>query len=110
METWKGTDVRIARISRKPVEIDVVVTLPNGSPASLTAVDFALCDHGGPTRDTVWVAGEVNGDVASVTICGPDADDLSGALVMTKPRLELWAKPANGPTIAADYIDTVELP
>ena len=110
METWKGTDVRIARISRKPVEVDVVVTPPSGDAATLTAVDFALCDHGGPDAQTTWVAGAVNAGVASVTICGPDAEDKTGALVMTKARMELWAKPANGPTIAADYIDTIELP
>ena len=102
--------MRISRITRKPVEVDLEVRLPNGDPASLTAVDFALCSHNGPDATTQWVAGTVVGGVASVTVCGPEAADLSGALVMTKPRLELWARPANGPTIAADFIDTIELP
>ena len=88
----------------------MAVSLPNGDPAVLTAVDFALCHHGGPDAQTTWVEGAVNGGTATVTICGPQADDLSGALVMYAPRLELWARPANGPTIAADFIDTIELP
>lgn len=102
--------MRLARIARKPVVVDVVVTLPTGQEAPLTAVDFALCDHGGPTMDSVWVPGVVGDGTATVTVCGPDAPDKTDALVMTGPRLELWAKPANGPTVAADYIDTIELP
>jgi ABC-type molybdate transport system permease subunit len=102
--------VRLSRISRKPVEVDVTVTLPSGAPAPLTAVDFALCDHGGPTAGTTWLAGSVDGETATVTVAGPDAPNKAGALVMTAARMELWAKPANGPTVAADYIDTIELP
>jgi hypothetical protein len=102
--------VRLSRITRKPVEVDVEVTLPSGDAATLTAVDFALCTHDGPDASTTWIAGNVEAGVATVTVCGPDAEDKTGALVMTGPRLELWARPANGPTIAADYIDTIELP
>lgn len=109
----------LGRTDRRPIQIDLTVTLPNGDPGVLTSVLVALCTHDGPNDQTAWIAGGVDSEVradgttrvfGTAVLCGPQAADKTGALVMYGPRLELYAIPNNGTTVAAEYIDTVELP
>lgn len=105
--------MELPRTARKPVEVDVAASLPNGAPATLTGVRFALCDHGGPTAATAWITGTYNAPVGGATLCGPDATDQTGAstLVMTAARAELWGLPVSATgTVDPWYIDTVETP
>lgn len=102
--------MELPRIARKPIQIDVAATLPNGDQATIGAVDVALCDHGGPTAATVWVPTAFNSStrIAEATLVGREAADKSGALELTTARSELWAKPAGGTAVDAGFIDTIE--
>lgn len=102
--------MELPRIARKPIQIDVDATLPNGDPATVGAVDVAFCDHDGPTAATVWVPTAFNSStrIAEVILVGREAADKSGALELTTARAELWAKPAGGSAVDAGFIDTVE--
>lgn len=101
--------MELPRTARKMVEVDLDATLPSGAPAALDAVELALCDHDGPTGVTLWLAASSVADgVAQVVLCGPEAVDKSGALVLDRPRAELWARPAGGPWSDAGFVDTVE--
>jgi hypothetical protein len=108
--------VELPLTARKPVEVDVVATLPNGLPATLTGVQFALCGHGGPDADTVWLdggftAGDPGTGVGGVTLAGRDATDQTDALVLLTARAELWGLPVTGSTTVDPwFIDTIETP
>jgi hypothetical protein len=104
--------VEIPRTGRQPVEIDVDATLPNGEPAPLSDVRWAICDRSGPTRDTVWNSGTFDEAtrVASVFVCGPQAEDQSNALTLTEPRGRLYALPVQEGAVVPGFIDTLELP
>lgn len=105
--------MELPRTARKPVEVDVVATQPNGQPATITGVRFAFCDHGGPTAATVWVEGQYSGGVGGAVLCGRDAADTSGTavLVMDAARAELWGLPVvSGGTVDPWFIDTIETP
>jgi hypothetical protein len=101
--------VELPRTARKMIEVDLDATLPSGAPATVDAVELALCDHDGPTGATLWLAASslVDG-VAQVVLCGREAVDKSGALVLERPRAELWARPAGGAWSDAGFVDTVE--
>lgn len=102
--------MELPRIARKPVEVTVAATLPSGAAAHPGGIEFALCDHGGPTAVSIWATGQYDPatDIASVVLCGREATDKSGALVLTVARAELWARPSGGAVIDAGYIDTIE--
>lgn len=102
--------MELPRIAEKPVEIDVVALLPNKDPATISGVDCALCDHGGPTPDTVWVPASFNTTtkVAGITLAGREAADKTGKLVLTTARAGLWAKPTGTAAVDAGFIDTIE--
>jgi hypothetical protein len=102
--------VELPRIARKPVEVDVTATLPNHDPATISGVECALCDHGGPTPDTVWVPAAYNTGtrVGGITLIGREAADKSNGLVLTMARAGLWAKPTGTAAVDAGFIDTIE--
>jgi hypothetical protein len=104
--------VEIPRTGRQPIEIDVDATLPNGDPAPLTDVQWAITDRSGPTADTVWVDGSFDTEtrVASTFVCGPEAEDTSAALVLDVPRGRLYVLPVQEGAVAPGFIDTLELP
>jgi hypothetical protein len=103
--------MELPRTARKPVEVDVVATLPNGSPATVTGVRFAFCDHGGPTSATAWTDGSYNAPTGGIVLAGRDAASTGGALVLTVARAELWGLPVTGSTTVDPwYIETVETP
>lgn len=104
--------MEIPRTARIPIELDIDALLPNGSEAPLTQVRWALCDRSGPGIDTVWVDGiyDPATDTATAIVCGPAADDTSGALVLTVPRARLYALPVQDGASVPGYIDTLELP
>ena len=104
--------MQIPRTARIPIAIDVDALLPNGSEAPLTEVRWALTDRGGPTADTVWVNGtyDPDADEATAMVCGPAAEDKSGALVLTVPRARLYALPVQDGASVPGFIDTLELP
>jgi hypothetical protein len=104
--------VEIPRTARLPIEIDVDAELPNGDPAPLTDVQWAITDRSGPTEDTVWHDGTFDPDsrVATAMVCGPQAEDTSNALVLTVPRGRLYALPTQEGASVPGFIDTLELP
>ena len=102
----------IPRTARIPVAVDIDALLPNGVEAPLTQVRWAITDRGGPTAATVWVDGvyDPDADEATATVCGPAAENKSGALVLTVPRAQLWALPVQDGAHVPGFIDTLELP
>ena len=104
--------VEIPRTARQPIEIDIDAELPNGDPAPLTDVRWAICDRSGPTIDTVWHNGTFDAGtrVATVTVCGPAADDMTNALVLTVPRARPYALPVQEGAHVPGFIATLELP
>ena len=104
--------MEIPRTARQPIEIDVDAELPNGDPAPLSDVRWAICDRSGPTADTEWHDGnfDVATRVASAWVCGPEAEDTSNALVLTVPRGRLYALPVQEGAVVPGFIATLELP
>lgn len=109
--------MRLPRTARKNVEVDVTATLPNGQPATVTGVRFALCDHGGPTAATTWLDGSFTAGtggapaVGSVVLTGRDATTTTNSLTLTVARAELWGLPvAPGGVVDPWFIDTIEAP
>jgi hypothetical protein len=104
--------VEIPRTARQPIEIDVDAELPNGEPAPLSDVRWAICDRSGPRADTVWHDGtfDVATRVATVVVCGPAAEDMSNALVLTTARGRLYALPVQEGAAVPGFIATLELP
>lgn len=101
--------MELPRTARKLVEVEIDATLPSNAPATVDAVELALCDHDGPTGATLWLAGSPPVDrVTQVVLCGREAVDKSNALVLDRPRAELWARPAGGSYVDAGFVDTVE--
>jgi hypothetical protein len=105
--------MELPRTTRKIVEIDVSAVLPSGAAATLSGVQFGLCDHGGPTPATAWVAAATWDNatrVATLVLAGREATNKTGALaaVQGMPRAELWALPSNGSIVDAGFVDTVE--
>lgn len=105
--------MELPRAGRKPVEVYPTATLPDGTPALVTSYRLALCGHGGPTSVTVpvTVTADPGTGAVPITLCGPEAEDTTDALVATagQPRPELWAWPVNGTFVDAGYIDTIEV-
>lgn len=104
--------MEIPRTARQPIEIDVDATLPSGEPAPLSNVRWAICDRSGPTEDTVWNPGtfDVATRVATVIVCGPQAEDQTNALTLTVPRGRLYALPVQEGAVVPGFIATLELP
>lgn len=108
----------LPRTARKTVKVDVDSRDADGTPVALTGVRFAFCDHGGPVTATVWIDAaayvgptETAPGVATAILAGRDAELLTGALVLTDARAELWGLPVTGGTSRDPwYIDTVETP
>lgn len=103
--------MELPRTARKPFEVPVTATLPDNSPATVTGASFALCGHGGPTDDTVWTpatAYNSSTGVASGVVADADADDLTGALVVSVARCELWGLPTSPQGVDPWFIETVE--
>jgi hypothetical protein len=104
--------MEVPRTGRIPVEIDVDADLPNGDPAPLTDVRWAIVDRSGPNLDTVWHDGTFDPAtrVATVVVCGPAAEDKSNALVLTTARGRLHALPIQEGAAVPGFIATLELP
>lgn len=108
----------LPRTARKTVKVDVDTRDADGVPVELTGVQFAYCGHGGPDDTTDWTnAADYVGPtesapgVATAVLAGRDAATLTGALVLTVARAELWGLPVTGSTSADPwFIDTVETP
>jgi hypothetical protein len=109
--------VELPRYARKDFDVPIDVTLPDGTPATLSDVKFALCPHGGPDGTTAWQDGSLTGAVGtyvgSGTLVGRDAPDKTGdrTLELTVARAELWGLPVQGGGVLDPwYIDTIETP
>jgi hypothetical protein len=101
--------VELPRTARKMIEVDLDATLPSGAHPVVEGAEAAFTDHDGPTAATLWLAASslVNG-VAQVVLCGREADNKSGALVLERPRAELWARATGTDWSDAGFVDTVE--
>jgi hypothetical protein len=84
--------VEFSRIDRRPVTITVTATNPDGTPATLAAVDVALLPAAsGPTGGTAWTTTDFADGAFEVLVAGPDADP-AGALVIPRRGGCFWIK------------------
>lgn len=103
--------MEISRVSVEIFHIDLTATLYDGQPATIDACDFAFCERGGPTKDTVWATVTVTDpDDVEVIVAGPDVDPApAGGLVCPSPRGRLYGRDVDTPETIVGYIDTVEV-
>lgn len=100
--------VSLSRIDRVEYEYDVTVHLPDGSPGSVSALDFAVVPwRTGVDAGTAWQTFPVSSGAAVVTFAAPDATDLTGALLPPLGVGDLWLREVDGSLTRAIRADTV---
>ena len=101
--------ITLTPITRKQVTFTVTATLPGGSDVSVTGVEVALLPvKSAPDALTEWTTATFTAPDVSVILAGPDASDLTGALVVPG-ACSLWAHVTDAPMEEAVELSRVEL-
>lgn len=84
--------MEFSRIDRRPVTITVTAINPDGTPATLDAIDVALlAPAASPTQGTAWKTTNFANGALEVLVAGPNADP-DGALVIPTRGGRFWIK------------------
>lgn len=99
----------LSRVERLYREYTVTAALPDGSPATLTAVDIAFLAPGAtPTAATAWTRTTYTAGVARVLLAGPDAA-AEGALTVPAPGADIWLRVVDTPEVDTAMIERVTI-
>lgn len=100
---------QLSRIDRIEVEYNVTATLPDGTPETVTALDFAVVPpRRGVDADTVWATFPVVAGVVTVTYAAPDADQ-AGALAVPLSGADVHAREVDGPLVKAVKVERISV-
>ena len=91
----------LTRLDRVYAEVDVSVTLPDGTTATPAFVDVAvLALRARPDATTTWTTGDYAAGTVTVLLAGPDADP-TGALAVPSTGGDLWVRVTDVPEVQA---------
>lgn len=98
----------LSRIDRIEREYDVTALLPDGTPASVSALDFAVVPYRARVdANTAWQTFPVSSGTVVITFAAPDADDLTNALLAPAGIGELWVREVDGQLTQATRVESI---
>lgn len=99
--------MELTPVSRKYVDVLITGTGSNGSAIPIASAEAALTEERSvPHAGTAWTPVTVTAGVARILLCGPDADPVTGGLVVSN-RADLWIRVDNAPEVLPAKVGTV---
>lgn len=100
----------IPRLDRRYRYYDVAAAMPNGDPATLDGVSVALLPpRTPPDETTVWTTAEYVGEVVTVLLAGPEADDTDATLVVPDGGADLWIRVVDEPEVMTARVERISV-
>lgn len=100
--------MRISRITRIDITLALDARLANGVPVSVSTIGVALMHpHISPNEATVWTSTAYSAGTATITVCGEDAGNTTGALIVPDTGADLWVKVDTGTEVEVAKIERI---
>lgn len=102
--------MNFTKIARKRVFIDVAAYLADGSVATLDTIFIALVPiRESPVSTTTWNLVTWDGHTASVVLCGSQAANQTGAVVIPDVGADLWIGVTDSDEVDAVLVSRINM-